>query len=188
MAAPMNRHASMLVWVAALLTTAGLTARELPPPAYQLAAAQAQVPPNLLYAVALQESGRAMNGRLVPWPWTLNVAGQARRYGTHREACADLRQVLQITPATRVDVGLGQLNAGYQRHRVRQPCELLEPYRNLRLAATILREQYNPNQSWLMAAGRYHRPAGGAPAVRYRQRVGQHLARLEVATSTRRTP
>nr|WP_241192260.1 transglycosylase SLT domain-containing protein [Pseudomonas orientalis] len=177
-----------LVWIAALLAPTTLTARELPPPAYQLAATQAQVPPNLLYAVALQESGRAINGRLVPWPWTLNVAGQSRRYGTRREACADLRQVLQVTPATRVDVGLGQLNAGYQRHRVRQPCELLEPYRNLRLAATILREQYNSNQSWLMAAGRYHRPAGGAPAVRYRQRVGQHLARLEVADSSRRKP
>ncbi|WP_457852586.1 transglycosylase SLT domain-containing protein [Pseudomonas lundensis] len=188
MATPMSRHSTLLVWVAALLPTAALTARELPPPAYQLAAAQAQVPPKLLYAVALQESGRAMNGRLVPWPWTLNVAGQSRRYGTRREACADLHQVLQVTAATRVDVGLGQLNAGYQRHRVRQPCELLEPYRNLRLAATILREQYNPNQSWLMAAGRYHRPAGGAPAVRYRQRVGQHLARLEAAASPRRTP
>lgn len=188
MATSMSRHAAMLVWSTTLLATAALTARELPPPAYQLAATQAQVPPNLLYAVALQESGRAINGRLVPWPWTLNVAGQSRRYSTRREACADLRLVLQVTPATRVDIGLGQLNAGYQRHRVRQPCELLEPYRNLRLAATILREQYNPDQSWLMAAGRYHRPAGGAPAVRYRQRVGQHLARLEVADSSRRKP
>lgn len=188
MATPMTGHCAALVGLVTLLTTAALTARELPPPAYQLAATQAQVPPNLLYAVALQESGRAMNGRLVPWPWTLNVAGQSRRYGTRREACTNLRQVLRVTPATRVDVGLGQLNAGYQRHRVRQPCELLEPYRNLRLAAIILREQYNPNQSWLMAAGRYHRPAGGVPAVRYRQRVGQHLARLEVAATTRRTP
>ncbi|PHN53584.1 lytic transglycosylase [Pseudomonas sp. ICMP 8385] len=188
MATSMIGHCTALLLVPTLLDPSALTARELPPPAYQLAAAQARVPPNLLYAVALQESGRNLRGRTVPWPWTLNVAGQPRRYGTRREACADLRQVLQLTPATRVDVGLGQLNAGYQRHRVRQPCELLEPYRNLRLAATILREQYNPNQSWLMAAGRYHRPAGGAPAVRYRQQVGQHLARLEVAASPRRTP
>lgn len=114
----------------------------------------------------------------MPWPWTLNVAGQSRHYATRHEACADLRRTLLVTPATRVDVGLGQLNVGHQRHRVRQPCELLEPYRNLRLAATILREQYDLAQSWLMAAGRYHRPAGGAPAVRYRQSVGRHLARV----------
>lgn len=187
MATSINLPFALLLLIPALLCPAALAAQR-PPPAYQLAATQAHVPPNLLYAVALQESGRSIAGRVVPWPWTLNVAGQSRRYANRREACADLRRVLRVTPATRVDVGLGQLNAGYQRHRVRQPCELLEPYRNLRLAATILREQYNPDQSWLVAAGRYHRPAGGAPAVRYRQRVGQHLAKLEVAASTRRTP
>ena len=188
MATSMTGHCAALVLIFALLYPAVLAARELPPPAYQLAAAQAQVPPNLLYAVALQESGRSLRGRVVPWPWTLNVAAQARRYATHRQACADLRQVLRVTPATRVDAGLGQLNVGHQRHRVRQPCELLEPYRNLRLAATILREQYNPDQRWLMAAGRYHRPAGGAAAARYRQRVSQHLTRLEIASTRRSTP
>ncbi|WP_248746245.1 transglycosylase SLT domain-containing protein [Pseudomonas sp. MWU12-2037] len=158
-------------------------ARELPPPAYQLAATQAQVPSSLLYAVALQESGRAMHGRVIPWPWTLNIAGQSHRYATRHEACADLRQALLVRPAIQVDVGLGQLNVGHQQHRVRQPCELLEPYRNLRLAATILREQYAPGQSWLMAAGRYHRPAGGNPAVRYRHSVKRHLDRVTALSS-----
>ncbi len=184
----MSRHCLGLMLVAAVFSSAAPGARKLPPPAYQLAAAQAQVPANLLYAVALQESGRIRNGHTVPWPWTLNVAGQARRYATRLGACADLRQALRVIPATRVDVGLGQLNVGYQQQRVRQPCQLLEPYRNLRLAATILREQYNPGQSWLMAAGRYHRPAGGAAAARYRQRVSQHLARLEATPSPRSTP
>lgn len=178
MATSMTNHWAVLILAPALLAPAVSTARELPPPAYQLAAAQTQVPPNMLYAVALQESGRSLRGRVVPWPWTLNVAGQSRRYATRHEACADLRRVLRVTPATRVDVGLGQLNVGHQRHRVRQPCELLQPYRNLRLAATILREQYDPARGWLIAAGRYHRPAGGAPAMRYRQQVGRHLARI----------
>lgn len=177
MAAPMTRHWALLM-LAALLAPTVLNAQELPPPAYQLAAAHAQVPSDLLYAIALQESGSSQNGRIVPWPWTLNVAGQPRRYTTRREACIDLRQVLQATPATRVDVGLGQLNVGYQRHRVRQPCELLEPYRNLRLAAVILREQYDPELGWLIAAGRYHRPAGGTPAMRYRQSVERQLMRV----------
>ena len=178
MATSITSHCAALVLIPALLDPAVLAARELPPPAYQLAAAQAQVPSDVLYAVALQESGRSLRGRVVPWPWTLNVAGQSRRYATQRQACSNLRQILRVTPATRVDAGLGQLNVGHQRHRVRQPCELLEPYRNLRLAATILREQYDPAQGWLMAAGRYHRPAGGTPAMRYRQSVGRHLARV----------
>jgi len=153
-------------------------AQEVPPPAYQVAARRAGIPSTVLYAVALQESGTRFNGRLVPWPWTLNVAGAPRRFATRAEACTGLHQALRKVPPTRIDAGLGQINLGYQRHRYEQPCELLDPYRNLELAAEILREQHAPNQDWLVTIGRYHRPAGGAPAARYRHSVGQHLARV----------
>ncbi|MBO9333118.1 lytic transglycosylase [Achromobacter pulmonis] len=153
-------------------------AQEVPPPAYQLAAQRAGIPSSVLYAVALQESGAALNGRLVPWPWSLNVAGASRRYASRAEACAGLRQALRTVPPTRIDAGLGQINLGHQRHRYRQPCDLLDPYHNLAIAAEILHEQHSPGEDWLLAIGRYHRPAGGAPAARYRRSVGQHLARV----------
>ena len=152
--------------------------QEVPPPAYQLAAQQAGVPSPVLYAVALQESGARLRGRLIPWPWTLNVAGRAERYATRVEACAGIRRALARTPANRIDVGLGQVNLGYHAHRYEQPCELLDPYRNLAIAAEILQEQHTPGEDWLVAIGRYHRPAGGAPAARYRRSVHQHLARV----------
>lgn len=163
-----------------LLALASITApaQEVPPPAYQLAARQAGVPSAVLYAVALQESGTTLRGRIVPWPWTLNVAGEPKRYATRAEACAGLRQALRQFPATRVDAGLGQVNVGYQSHRFDQPCELLDPYRNLAIAAEILREQHGAGEDWLIAIGRYHRPAGGAPAARYRKNVHRHLARV----------
>lgn len=148
------------------------------PPAYQLVAQRAGAPASVLYALALQESGRRLHGRLVPWPWTLNVAGTPRRFARRDAACAALRQALREVPPTRIDAGLGQINLGYQRHRYREPCELLDPYRNLAVAATILREQHAPGQNWLITVGRYHRPAGGAPAARYRQGVERHLARV----------
>ncbi|OYY60098.1 MAG: lytic transglycosylase [Burkholderiales bacterium 28-67-8] len=153
-------------------------AQEVPPPAYQLAARQADIPSAVLYAVALQESGAKLRGRLVPWPWTLNVAGTAQRYGTRVEACAGLLQALRQAPPTRVDAGLGQINVGYQDHRFDHPCQLLDPYRNLAIAAAILREQHTDGEDWLLAIGRYHRPAGGAPAVRYRRSVSRHLSRV----------
>ncbi|WP_397458530.1 transglycosylase SLT domain-containing protein [Pseudomonas asplenii] len=182
MATSVTSLCTALVLLSALPDPNVLEAQELPPPAYQVAAAQARVPSALLFAVALQESGKTFKGRQVPWPWTLNVAGQPRRYATRREACTALCQTLQTTPATRVDVGLAQLNVGHQQHRVRRPCDLLDPPRNLRIAATILREQYRPDESWLMAAGRYHRPAGGPPALRYRHNVGRYLNRI-IATA-----
>lgn len=154
------------------------SAQEVPPPAYQLAARQAGVPSPVLYAVALQESGTRLRGRLVPWPWTLNVAGRSERYATQAQTCAGLRRALARLPANRIDAGLGQVNLGYQAHRYSHPCELLDPYRNLVIAAEILRERYIEDEGWLVAVGRYHRPAGGAPAARYRHSVHQHLARV----------
>jgi len=153
-------------------------AREVPPPAYQLAAHRADVPAAVLYAVALQESGAMLRGRLIPWPWTLNVAGSPQRYATRAAACAGLHRALAHTPANRIDAGLGQVNLGYHTHRYTQPCELLDPYRNLAIAAEILREQHTPGEDWLLAIGRYHRPAGGAPAARYRRSVHRHLTRV----------
>lgn len=153
-------------------------AQEIPPPAYQLAAQRAGVPSSVLYAVALQESGVRRDGRLVPWPWSLNVAGESRRYATRAEACAGLHRAMREVQTTRIDAGLGQVNLGYHRQRYSRLCDLLDPYRNLDIAAQILREQHTPGEDWIVAIGRYHRPAGGAPAARYRRSVSQHLDRM----------
>jgi hypothetical protein len=163
------------------------TAQEAPPPAYQLAAHDAGIPSAVLFAIALQESGAVLRGRLIPWPWTLNVAGAPYRYATREEACAALRRALEQVPSTRIDVGLGQVNVGYQGTRVRQPCELLNPYRNLAITAAILREHHDPGEDWLLAVGRYHRPAGGPLAALYQRKVHWHLARV-LGTTTMRQP
>jgi soluble lytic murein transglycosylase-like protein len=163
-------------------------AQEIPPLAYQLAAQRAGIPSAVLFAVALQESGIRRNGRLIPWPWTLNVAGQSRRYTSRADACAGLKQALRQELPTRVDVGLGQINAGYQKHRYLEPCDLLDPYANLGLAADILREHHVSGEDWLLAMGRYHNPAGGAPAERYRRSVSQHLDRVLGTSLTRKEP
>lgn len=155
-----------------------VTAQEVPPPAYQMAAHEARVPSPVLFAVALQESGVPLRGHLIPWPWTLNVAGTAYRYATRGAACTALQEALTRLPPTRIDAGLGQINLGYQADHYTYPCEVLDPYRNLALAAGILRQQHAPGEDWLAAIGRYHRPAGGMPAARYRSSVRRHLARL----------
>ena len=153
-------------------------AQEAPPPAYQSAARMHGVPADVLFAIALQESGMALRGRLIPWPWTLNVAGRPLRYANRTQACAALLYALKQLPPTRVDVGLGQINVGFQGHRVERPCALLDPYHNLALAALILREHYTASEDWLIAIGHYHSPAGGQPAEQYRGAVQRHLRRV----------
>lgn len=164
-----------LGWLVVFPSTADTA---LPPPAYQLAAREAGVPSAVLFAIALQESGTDIRDRQVPWPWTLNIAGQPRRFPTRDGACAELTTALDTTPDRRIDVGLGQINFGYHVHRVTHPCKLLDPYQNLAIAAAILREQYKPGEGWLNAVGRYHRPAGGEPAERYRRSIHHRLSRI----------
>jgi hypothetical protein len=173
-----RRSLPMAILLLGLATVPRIHAMELPPPAYQLAAYSAGVPSTVLFAVALQESGTRVHGRLIPWPWTLDLAGVPYRYATAAQACRALQNALRQLPATRIDVGLGQVNLGYQIQRYREPCELLDPYRNLAVAATILREQHGPGEDWILAVGRYHHPAGGPAAAYYRNRVQQHLARV----------
>ncbi|PYC25243.1 lytic transglycosylase [Pseudomonas jessenii] len=156
-----------------------------PPPAYSIAARRSGVPSNVLFAVALQESGMTLRGKRLPWPWTLNLAGNAQYFATHADACRALRAGLMRLPAFRIDVGLTQINLGHQRRFYQDPCEVLSPNKNLTIAATILREQYRVDEDWLMAAGRYHRPAGGRPAARYRRSVARHLNDLALTEGGR---
>lgn len=166
-----------------VLSGTGLPAKaqDIPPPAYQIAATLSDVPSTVLYAIALQESGRSLNnGTLRPWPWTLNVAGKSFYSESYNDACTHLTVTLRTTSARRVDVGLGQINVGYHRHRVKEPCDLLNPYLNLAIAGQILAEQHRPGQDWLIAMGKYHSPANGAAAARYRASVQRHYVRLQL--------
>ncbi len=152
---------------------------QIPPPAYSVAARKMGIPSDILFAIALQESGIGLRNQRLPWPWTLNIAGAAHYYSTRPEACLGLLQAMKRHPATRIDAGLTQINLGYQKRFYRFPCELLSPERNLAIAAKLLREHYRADENWLDAAGRFHRPAGGPLAARYRLSVSRHLTRLE---------
>ena len=74
------RCACAVLLLATGTATFATPAREVPPPAYRLAAHRADVPAAVLYAVALQESGAMLRGRLRPWPWTRNVARAPQRH------------------------------------------------------------------------------------------------------------
>ena len=167
--------------LALVLTVLAVQADQLPPPAYQLAAHDADIPSMVLFALALQESGIHVRGRLLPWPWTLNIAGIPYRFATRQAACHALLQALARHDAKRVDVGLGQTNLGYHGQRFSSSCEALDPYRNLAVTAALLQEHHATTGDWVSAAGRYHRPAGGAPAARYRAGFSRQLERLLVS-------
>lgn len=178
------RLRTRLSLVAASLLLAGKATAASPdiPAAYVVAAENNAIPPAVLYAVASTESLVSLDQGPRPWPWTLNVAGESMRFGDRASACAALVDALKETRL--VDVGIAQLNYRWQPQlfgegqRFADPCAGLDPYANLDEAANLIRKHYEISGDWVMAAGRYHRPAGGKPAARYRDNVREVLARL----------
>ena len=164
-------------WILLLLCSQAMAAED-PPPAYKAIAIAHGVPAVVLYSVALQASGTKLRGQIVPWPWTLNVAGTGYRFATRIDACRALNIAIATAGPARVDVGLGQTNIHANGHRYSSPCEGLDPYKNLNVTAEILAEHKAKGGNWFDAAGRYHRPAGGAPAAKYRAAFAKHLSRV----------
>lgn len=156
---------------------------ETPPPAYQRAANAAGIPVELLWAVAKVESNTRLTIGVYPWPWTLNVAGQGKRYRTREEACEGAIQAIELHGAKSVDIGLTQQNWGWVgKDFYKHPCDALDPIDNLRTASIRLKECYADRQNWIDSAGCYHRPAGGAPAAKYKAEV---LRRLKANLASR---
>jgi hypothetical protein len=189
-------RARTLIWLACGVAPLALAGAQTVPAAYTNAAHAHQVPPVMLYALSLTESATNLSLGRRPWPWTLNIAGRGERYATRQAACQALTTALKETQV--VDVGLSQLNVRWQRRlfgaegRFAEPCAALNPYANLDAAASIFsRCHQRMEATWVEAAGCYHRPAGGAPAARYRAAFKTELDRLRdnsVRVATGSTP
>jgi len=144
------------------------------PGAYRLFAEKYQVPAELLFSICVQESGKGYNGRILPWPWTLNVAGQGRYFDSREEALEALNQVIE-GGSCRVDIGICQVHWCSHRHNFTSPDALLDPYVNIEYAARLLSEEYRrasgqQHERWWEAVGRYHSPTPTL-AEQYRSRV-----------------
>jgi hypothetical protein len=166
-----SAHAAALV-----LLVAAHSSRAEVPSAYVSIAQSQHVPAKILYAVACAESGREMSdGQIRPWPWALNVAGQARFYSSRIAAYRDLTSELPSQP--NIDIGLGQISWYWHRHRLVSAWLALDPYFNLKTAAQLLRAQFDRCHcnDWWIAVERYHAPSDSAIADRrraeYRERV-----------------
>ena len=149
------------------------------PLGYQQVADAYDLPPEVLYAVALTESARQVDstGNVRPWPWTLNVQGRGHFFDSRQEAEAALQEHFDAGRRS-IDIGLMQVNWRYHRQRLGSPQLALDPYHNLRVAAEILHHCHQSRQDWWAAVGCYHAPNSPQRADRYRARVRAHWQRL----------
>jgi soluble lytic murein transglycosylase-like protein len=116
------------------------------------------IPEQKLYAIAIQESGLKMkDGKIRPWPWTINSPEGARRFKTKEEAYAHIRELLQ-RGITNIDIGALQINLRWHWKRIRNR-DILDPRTNILAASEILREELaNTRGDIKRAVANYHSP------------------------------
>jgi len=152
---------------------------ELPAPARQClvagqtAARQAGVPPELMSAISLVESGRARDGKIVPWPWTINADGKGYWFPSKAEAIAFVEK-LQDQGSRSIDVGCFQINLRWHPEAFSSLQEAFNPLSNARYAAQFIKSLKQPDREWIAVAGAYH--SGNEQfAALYRKRVNTAL-------------
>lgn len=117
------------------------------------------IPPGILYAVGLTETGN--KGSLQPN--ALNIEGKAVFPRSRTQALADFDAARQ-QGKTLIDLGCMQINHRYHGAAFRSVADMLDPHRNVDYAARFLASLHAKHQTWSMAVARYHAGPDNDPA------------------------
>lgn len=134
------------------------------PKMYRLVAQEHRVPSKLFYALILNESRSVSTqdkqSKILPWPWTVNHRGKAHFFPSRVTAYQYATHLIEQNDE-HFDIGLGQMNWRWHKHRFKDVWSALDPYTNLSASAEHFREQYERPEcnQWELAVGCYHRPA-----------------------------
>jgi Transglycosylase SLT domain len=129
------------------------------------------LPAGLLLAIGRVESGRwdASLGRVVPWPWAVDAAGDGTLLDSKQAAIARTA-ALRDGGTRNVDVGCYQINLASHPFAFTDLQQAFDPVANADYAARFLVELYARTGNWNDAVAAYHsaQPGLGTP---YRQLV-----------------
>jgi Transglycosylase SLT domain len=129
------------------------------------------VPANLLVSIGMVESGRAdpVSGKVVPWPWTVNIDGSSRYFMEKADAEAFVR-LAESSGARDVDVGCFQISLQQHPNAFSTLDDAFDPIENADYAAAFLNRLKDQTGSWNTAIADYHSdtPDLGLP---YQRRV-----------------
>jgi hypothetical protein len=133
----------------------------------------AGLPPKLLAAITLVESGRLdpVRGVVEPWPWTINVAGTGYFYPSKADAIAAV-QAFQAAGVQSIDVGCMQVNLMHHPDAFGSLDAAFDPTTNTVFAASFLRDLHRELGGWPQAVAAYHSRTPDL-AADYEQRVAK---------------
>lgn len=136
----------------------------------QQVARETDMPPDVLRAITRVETGRRIGGRLTPWPWTLNIAGQGHWFGSRAEAL-DFAMRHFRRGIRNIDLGCFQISYRWHHQNFTSMDQMLDPLGNARYAARFLRQLYRETGAWDRAVAAYH--------SRTPEHARRYLARFE---------
>jgi len=130
-----------------------------------------RIPPGLVNAVALAESGRWLeqDGNTKPWPWTVTSGSDSFYLSTKEAAIAKVRE-LQANGRTNIDVGCMQINLHYHPDAFSSLEEAFDPDRNVAYGTKFLKDLRMQTRSWGKATAFYH-SQNRARGIAYRDKV-----------------
>ncbi len=149
------------------------------PQAYVQQAKASNIPPEVLYTLALIESGNQTASKVYrPWPWTLTINKESYYFNNQNEVTVKLAEVLaQANPPSQLGVGLMQIEWHYHKARFKSPSQALDPYYNLRVGAEYFAQLINETGDVWQAIGRYHSKTPKFAAA-YQTRFSKHFVKL----------
>jgi hypothetical protein len=118
---------------------------------------QMRLPSLLLRSIALVESGwpDPVTGRVLPWPWAINVGGTGYFFASSAEAIAAV-QDFQAKGIRSIDVGCAQVNLLHHPTAFNSLESAFNPQINVDYAARFLKALYAGTGNWPLAAAGYH--------------------------------
>jgi hypothetical protein len=182
--ASMNRKGPVIS-AAVVLLVASLQARavDLRGTPWQSVAARHGLDAGLLYAIAVQETGRPNGkGTVAPWPWTLGAQAGPRFYESQDAAREALQGMRGKTGGLRI--GLLQISVEDHGDRFSDPATLLDGRINLAVAAGILADGIrSAGDDLALGIGHYRHPNDDRAARAYGRRILSLRERLRGRSS-----
>jgi hypothetical protein len=119
------------------------------------------MPAGLLKAIArVESSGSPYGMRGKPWPWTLNVGGEAHYYPDKATALIAL-ETFKATSDVNIDVGCMQISLRHHPNAFPDLATALDPVSNVDYGALFLASLKARSGDWLVASGDYHSTTPG---------------------------
>lgn len=179
----LSRIALLFGWLAGLLTglhtgpalaalpsAEALHAAESCEYAAMTVASEAGIPPEIMGALTLTETGRRLGDAVRPWAWSVNAEGSGSWFNDPASALAFAEERVAMGRPN-VDIGCFQINYRWHGENFPSVAAMFDPMTNARYAARFVRDLYQETGDWRAAAGAFH--------SRTPQNASKYLARFD---------